>query len=357
MEASIWPGITRLLKLKGLHFRLFWDRYESDTPHKFGDGSYGETVEFNSINLSLAYDISLNNHFTLTPRYAYRYQEDWWISRDSAVNPISDFHLPASQHTVNLDLKYVSSLWNGLLGLEYKEERGEAFRDPDIEVINSSDLRDSKIDAEETTQYELEIGYHPTENLYGTLSLFRVENENPIIYSSTGTGYYYSNRSQSTTQGLETTWSFQKNNCRVTFGYSFYTAIHTPEPFSVPQDDEQNLGAPRHKITLSLNYRIPGNRWSLKPNIVWYSRYYAYDYQAGASDPDGDEIASQSKSSKTFVNLSVQYKHSQNWSLDLGITDIFNQVRKYPQPYNDASTPYTGAGRTVFMSFSYKWKF
>ena len=84
--------------------------------------------------------------------------------------------------------------------------------------------------------------------------------------------------------------------------------------------------------------------------------YYAYDYEAGALDPDGDEISSQKQTAKTFVNFSAKYKAG-SWYIDLGITDLLNEVRKFPQPYNDSSTPYTGVGRTVFLSFTYEWPF
>lgn len=422
-------NLINKLDWRGFHFRLLWDRYESQTPHKHGDSRPGETVEFDSINLSLAYDFYLSEKFTLTPKYTYRSQEDWWISRDPAVNPISDFHLPAEKHFANLDLLYDSSFWSYLTGVEYSTEEGraesaggfgvpsetyfngkgqvryhniaaygqaeiplnnyllslgarynhhsfsgnsfvpriglvynqptwgikggygQAFRDPDIDTINSSDLNGVTIEAEKTQQYELEFSWMPVESLAGSMALFYIENKNPIIYSSNGIDFSYSNNDKSSTQGLETSWMFQRDDYRVTAGYSFYTAVDTPTPYLIPQNSQQHLGAPQHKITLAADYRFPGNRWALMPALVWYSSCYAYDFESGASDPDGDEISSQKLASKTFVNLTARYTRNE-WHIDLGVTDLFDQVRVYPQPYQDASTPYLGPGRTLFMTLS-----
>jgi len=417
-----------------LHFRLLQDRYQSKTPHKHGDSRPGETVEFNNVTLSTAYDYQLNNKLTLTPKYTYRTQEDWWISRDHTVNPISDFHLPAEMHLTNLDLGYNGTEWDGLVGIEYRNERGQAesaggfgvvpesyfngsdsaryasqaaffqaeapwrdyifsigaryndheysgtsfvprlavvrnleqwtikgmygkaFRDPNVEIINSSDLTEATgITAEETTQYEVEITWTPMPITYGTLALFYIENTNPIIYSSTDSGYFYTNNPESATSGIETNWSAQVlPNCTIHLGYSFYIALDTPLPYLVPQDDNQHLGAPQNKITMSANYKIPGLQWSIMPSLVWYDTYYAYDYEQGARDPDGDELSSQKQPAKTFANLTARYNRD-DWDITLGVSDIFDEIRVYPQPYNDASTPYLGSGRTFFLTFGWKW--
>lgn len=428
-------NIIQKLDWNDLHLRVLWDTYHSETPQKHGDSRPGETVEFNNVNVSLEYDFKLTEHLTLTPRYVFRYQEDWWITRNPELNPISDFQLPAKRHIGSLELKHESDRWNYVLGAEYQEIEasaksaggfkvpketyfnganrarhecqalffqtevpiekwllslgvryndhsfsgtslvtragvaydindewtikgvyGEAFRDPDIEVINSSNLWGDPIEPEETTQWETELSWKPSERLFGTLALYYVTNRNPIIYTSTDAGYYYANNTESTTKGLETTWTYQAERLRLSLAYSYYTAVHTPLPYVVPQDDEQHLGAPKHKLTVSADYRLPGGRWSLLPSLVWYSDYYAYDFKNEASDTDGDEIASQKQSSDVFFNIAARYRKN-DWELLMGVSDVFDERRSYPQPYNDASTPYDGPGRTMFVTCSYRWGF
>lgn len=416
---------------KGLRLNGLFDRHESLTPHKHGDSRPGETVLFESWNLSAEYDWHLGDAWTVTPIFRWRDQRDWWISRDPAVNPISNFHLPARWYRMGLEATWLTDIFNLLLGSEYWNEKasaesaggfgvppetyfhgkpsvthdgralyaqgewtsptlfvsagarysdhsyagdslvprvslgyrrdrwfvkghyGQAFRDPDIDVINTSDFAGQRIEPEKTTQLELEAGLPLGQQWEGSLALYRLEVENPIIYSSTGAAFFYTNNPESTTRGLDLALRGTLAGWGLRAGYGYYQAVRTPIPYQVEGNDKEHLGAPQHTATLAAERRL-GARWALLPSLIVHSNHKAWDYEPGASDPDGDELSLQEQPAKAFLNLVLKYGNDA-WTVTAGCYDVFDEVRMLPQPYNDASTPWSGPGRQWRLALRLDW--
>lgn len=418
-----------------LHYRFFYDYHNNESVQQFGDsGAYGETIEFSSTNWSLEYDWQLSDKITLTPRYEYRKQQDWFIDRTAPLSMGKDFFLPANKKTMNLEMTYWETQWDLLIGTDYWEEQqlcrmpgggapcairfegessvehhgtagyiqadwrqgslnasfgarysnhsasddslvprlsvayeinpvwnikthlGKASREPNIEVLNAKAPGVETIKPEETTQTEIELRWSPDSQLYGALTLFQMEIAEPIFYSSaisSGAGQYsYQNQDEVQTQGIEMEWhgKFSQKG-KFHLSYSFYETFggDPVEVYNTVHDKNAHLGAPQHKLALSIDQNFGG--WSLQPSVVWYSSQYGFTYDPNNIDSVGQNASSKKLEDKTFINIVSRYR-LQQWELSLGINDLLDDGREFVQPYHSNSSPYSGPGRKVWLQVS-----
>ena len=222
---------------------------------------------------------------------------------------------------------------------QLKAHLGQAYREPDVIVINDSLAATQRIQSEKATQQEIEFGWRPAADWFGTLSVFSMEVDNSLIYATTDTSY--NNYPAVETHGIETEWRWVGPRQKAYFTYSWYQSVSAPNAkYGVAGQPDANVGVPRHKATLVGDYGIAGTDWTVQGSVVWYGELYANDW-------DGTALAVRRQSDQTFLNLSARYVRK-DWDATIGVTDFNNEGRRYPQPYLDASTPYVGAGRQLW---------
>lgn len=263
----------------------------------------------------------------------------------SAGLRFSDHSYAGSSTVPRLSTVYARDTWHA------KAHYGRAFREPDIEVINASNFAGDPIVPEETEQIEFELGWRPRPQVFGTVSVYRLETEDPIIYGSNSDpgGYFYTNNDPVGTEGFETEWRWHRGSSRAFLTYSTYRALGTPiEQYLVTDDTSLHVGAAQHKLTLAGSRRAFDDRVCFQSAVVWYGTTWAYDYEPGADGIFGNELALRALDDRVAVNTRVRYVAPQ-WQLELGVHDVFDEGRLFAQPYRSESTPYPGPGRQVWL--------
>lgn len=221
---------------------------------------------------------------------------------------------------------------------------GQAYREPDVLVI--ADATDQHVKSETTTQKEVEFGWRPTQDWFGTLSVFSMEVDNSLIYASSDTSY--TNYQPVETRGVETEWRWRSGTKQAHLTYDWYQSASAPNAkYAVTGHDGLNIGVPRSKATASMDYGLPGTHWNLQASLIWYGITYANTF-------DGYGISVQSISSQTFLNAQARYQRK-DWEVAVGVYDLANEGRLYPQPYLDSSTPYPGPGRQLWSKLTLRW--
>jgi len=274
-------------------------------------------------------------------------QTDWqgkpWIISIGLRH--SDHSYVGSSTVPRLSVVYPLQDW------QIKWQYAEAFREPNLLVIWQSDPI-TNIKPEKTKQHELELSWKLSKNWHGALSLFSTKTTEPIIFIAQ-TNPFYANYEPVDTRGIETEWQFKQGNHQAFFAYSYYRVQGNAN--SLYQDgnnSRQNLGIPNHKVSVNYNYKIPQHSWELQSAMHWYSSMSAYNYESGADvDGMGTELALDRISSQKFINVSALYS-TKTWDTTIGIYDLTNETRVYPQPYLNTSTSYIGGGREFWARFS-----
>ena len=420
---------------KHLNAQFSRDFHQSRTPHSFGFVRMGETVSFENNSLLLSYDFRPSDAWLIRPSLLYRDQNDWYIDRDPAVQPIRDFLLNATQRKAAVDVTYNGDFWDLQFGVEAWNERGfaespggmsgdvtqyfagersvgyhgaatylqadwqaehwvfssgvrhsghdysgnstvprfslgyiadpwhlkinagQAFREPDIEVINASDWDQPAMRPEKTTSVDLELGKTFSRTSFGTVTLFYVQIQDPIIYtSSTDYGsYYYFNNSTVKTWGVETDWRYRGPGSSFHFSYSFYRTANDPiEIYRVPGKSSVHNGVPAHKFSVNSQWHLPWRGWSFESSGIAYLETYGWVYDANSVDFQGYPLKSTRLKDRVFIHTGLRYKQD-HWSLRLRVFDLLDTGREYVQPYHSESTPYPGSGREVVFTFEWDW--
>lgn len=235
----------------------------------------------------------------------------------------------------------------------------QAFRMPSIENINGSEVDENGnliIKPEQTTVYELEMGYNITPKTILTANLFDVTIKDPIIY------YYdwetdaenYTNYPKSGSQGVEAEIKHKDSWGYFNLSYSFQTAGNKLDaiPYQVPGDDKSALGMPQHMLKFNTTVKIWKNL-HVNNSGAWISERYA------AAVVDADEYSVFEKQSSKFLwNIFLNYKDLGVKGLDLGfgINDILNQKNQFIQPYDNFMSPLPDRSREYTLRLSYTFK-
>jgi len=313
--------------------------------HGFAASPGGVTGDVNSY---FAGERSVDYHASSGYLQADWMAENWMFSGGVRFS----HHNHSGSSTVpRVSVGYVWAPWH------FKLNVGQAFREPDIEVINASDLEAPAIRPERTTSIDFELGKTFGDTLMWTATGFYVQIQDPIIYSSStdNSSYFYSNNSSVKTLGFETEFRYRDEENAFYLNYSFYRTANTPiEIYRVAENPNVHNGVPVHKIIATYQRHLPWVGWSIEASIATYLEIYGWVYDATAVDFQGYQLKSSRLDDRCFSNLGLQYRAG-HWLWDLTVFDLFNTHREYVQPYHSESTPYPGSGREIVISLEYSW--
>lgn len=287
-------------------------------------------------------------------------QADWqgnpWVV--STGLRYSDHSYVGSSTVPRLSLVYPRDDW------QLKFLFSEAFREPNLFVITDSDPNvDMK--PEVTIQKEIELSWSLSRFWNASASIYSTRTRDPIIYIEQATPFY-ANYDHVATQGFETEWRWRQGNHSANLAYSFYEVQGSPNQLYADNiHTDQHVGIPNQKLSADYAFKLPRSRWNLQGALVWYNRLDAYVYTPGADiDGNGTQLALTGLDSKTYVNVSASYR-TKAWNLHLGVRDLADEGRIYPQPYLNtnppstsisyASTPYNGPGREFWARLTLKF--
>jgi outer membrane receptor protein involved in Fe transport len=219
----------------------------------------------------------------------------------------------------------------------------QATRIPAINVLQEAV---GQLKPEETTNYEIELGYKFAEKRSLTGNVFYMVVDRPIVFETlpggdNAEGYFNGNRISSA--GFETEYRWTQGQFDNFVGYSFYRAVNNDEPY-VRGDSGRFLGAPTHKISASSTWH-PTKQIDVNLSGYWLSSELAYTYPTDAIT----ELSQQ-----FMVNSYIDYRWGKA-SVGLGFSNLFDVKRYAPQPYNGGGAPIPLMGRTVFLKLGYRF--
>jgi outer membrane receptor protein involved in Fe transport len=220
----------------------------------------------------------------------------------------------------------------------------QAARIPGINVVN--DAVDGKLEAEQTSNYELEAGYRLTDSLSLIGNIYYMQVDKPIIFTSSGSGLSsdgYYNGSKLSTYGFESELRWDLPQLSSYLGYSFYRAGDNDIDY-VRGQEGRFLAAPAHKVSLNETWHIfKGLDWNV--NGFWLSERSAYLFpNMGVGELDPEIIFN------TFLNYRVH-----QMTFGVGIANLLDQDRFAPQPYEGNVGPLPLKGREIFAKITYSF--
>jgi outer membrane receptor protein involved in Fe transport len=219
----------------------------------------------------------------------------------------------------------------------------QANRIPAINVLQEAV---GQLKPEQTTNYEIELGYKFAEKRSLTGNIFYMAVDRPIVFETLPggndtEGYFNGNRISSA--GFETEYRWAQGTFDNFVGYSFYRAVNNDEPY-VRGDSGRFLGAPTHKISASTTWH-PTKQLDVNLSGYWISSELTYTYPTDALTELPQVF---------MVNGYLDYRWG-NASVGLGVSNLFDVKRYAPQPYNGGEAPIPLMGRTVFLKLGYKF--
>jgi outer membrane receptor protein involved in Fe transport len=220
----------------------------------------------------------------------------------------------------------------------------QAIRIPAINVLQEA--VGGALKPEQTTNYEIELGYKFAEKRSLTGNVFYMAVDRPIVFETLpggaeSEGYFNGHRISSS--GFETEYRWTQGDFENYLGYSFYRAVNNDEPY-VRGDSGRFVGSPTHKLSASSTWR-PTKKLDVNLNAYWLSSELAYTYPT----QNLTELGSQ------FVaNAFLNYRLGKT-SIGLGVSNLFDVKRYAPQPYNGGEAPIPLMGRTVFLKLGYRF--
>ncbi len=244
----------------------------------------------------------------------------------------------------------------------------KAFRAPVVQnLLDFNDPSSEGIKPENTTVFETEWGYKLSDSFFITANIFDIVIEDPIVYFFDGADSYR-NYDEVHTQGIELEAKYQRNWGYLNFSYSHYRvadnqvdqyAIRSVDPDldddEMPlETDSQLLGAPNHKFTLALSYKL-NDRVTLNSSIIHEASKYGY---IGVTQDADEQLIPGKFDAITLVNFNVIYKQfmTKSINLQMGVFNALNEEVNYVQPYYDgyhAALP--GPTREYFIRMRYTY--
>jgi outer membrane receptor protein involved in Fe transport len=212
----------------------------------------------------------------------------------------------------------------------------EAFRTPDIRVISGA--LTGSIKPEHTRSYEVEVGYRFSDHFSWTGNLFYTRLRDPIVYTVIGVQDGYLNFERVATYGFETEFRASWSEWDGILGYSsYYVDQNTVAPYFTPAA-RSLLGAPNHKVTASSVWRFHKDwLWNLNGTVVTDR----YAYLAGGAGLG-------TLPPEWMLNTFLEY-HFKPVRIGVGVNNLLNQGRWYPQMYDGGTAPFPGMGREWFL--------
>jgi len=237
------------------------------------------------------------------------------------------------------------ALTKGWKRFHLKALYSQASRIPGINVVQAATV--PNLQAEQTSNYELEAGYKFDHGVSVVGNLFFMEVDKPIIYTAGagngGADEGYFNGSKISSAGFETELRWDQTQFSSYLSYSYYRAVDNDDEY-LRGDADHFLAAPAHKITLKETWHILKSLdWNI--NAFWLGDRMTYTYPGGGiSDLDSEFVLN------TFIN----YRFRQ-FSFGLGVANLLDVNRYAPQPYDGGSGPLRLKGREIFAKLEYKF--
>jgi len=232
-----------------------------------------------------------------------------------------------------------------------------AFRAPAIEHVRTNQIGiaegaiHKKIDTENTSVYEVELGYQLSDNNAVVANVYHTKIKDPIVYvyDEVFDIEYYLNFEESGTQGIEVEYKYRNNRGYANLTYSFYQVAYDKVPdYQVPGEDQLHLAFPAHKFTASTHLKL-NDHISLNPSVVAMSKRYGYA-------PDQYESPMLKKYEPIMLfHLYLQASDLLYDGLDvgLGIYNLLDEKNVYLQPYDGFHAPLPDMSREFSVKVSY----
>ncbi|MBK6685582.1 MAG: TonB-dependent receptor plug domain-containing protein [Deltaproteobacteria bacterium] len=237
-------------------------------------------------------------------------------------------------------------------GLHAKLLASQAFRTPSFmnKSLEKAVDPNNRVKSERTTVLEAELGYQLDEGLQLTANTFYALVKDPIIYTfvADADAEAYLNRGQTATFGAELEARANQEWVDGMLSYSIYrSAGEIPEEYRVP-DSKALLGAPQHKVTARLIFKLP-YQLRVTPTLAWSFGRWAYT----AASP----MAPEQLAHEVLVGLAATASDVGVSGLDLALIahDLLDQVEAFPQPYSGGHAPLSGSGRMMMLRLSYEY--
>jgi outer membrane cobalamin receptor len=247
--------------------------------------------------------------------------------------------------------------FTGLLNkFHYKAILSRAFRAPGLENIRVAKLGfDEDIKPEKTTDFEGEVGYQLTDNMFITANVFDISIKDPIVYFSdyaAGTEGY-KNFSHTGSSGLELEFKTKYRWGYSTVNYSYTNPglfdRNGVSLYEVPGHKDMMLAFPQNKVGLNFNYYW--GKLSIDPSMTFLSKRFVY-----GTDGDGNPVFSE-KPALFLANFYLKYNDLfiDGLGIGAGVYDILNQKYDFIQPYQ-GNPPWPGPSREIVVRITYGLK-
>jgi len=219
------------------------------------------------------------------------------------------------------------------------------------------------ITPEKVMNYEVELGYRLTKNMFVQFNVYDLMISNTIVYGPTlesgGSGVYY-NAGKLGSRGVEAEYRFVGESLSVTANYAYYQATEIePTTYAVDTDEKSLLAFPRHRFNVMAGYRLT-DHVSVHPSVQFTGKKFGYTAQ------DGSNATLSELDSAVIANLNVRFRDLLTPGLDvnLGMRNILDTQDVIPTPYvtRDGSDTYMVpsipvASRSVVAQLSYTQTF
>lgn len=212
--------------------------------------------------------------------------------------------------------------------------------------------RINQVEPERTRTAEIELGFHPFDNLDLTVNLFHIASDDIILFQvDQNNDDFYINADGQNTQGVELGVRYKDDWGYLGLDYSFYESTkNTADKYKILTADgrihsNMNVGFPAHKVTLNSNVDLTGHL-SLNQTLTYISDRYGYR---------GDGLVRHDSS--WVYNFYWRYRNlfTKGLDLGLGVYDLFNEQQVYVQPYHGGHPALPGRGREVMFKISYQF--
>lgn len=263
-----------------------------------------------------------------------------------------------NEYGTNLAPRFAITKDYGLF--HFKALYSNAFRIPtggnyqkNVEYNQTSGEQVTQVKPEHTNTTEIELGFHPTENLDWTVNLFHIQSNDIILYTvDQNNNDFYINASDQDTQGIETGLRYKgKDWGYLALDYSYYQSIkNTAEKYQIQTPEGQihkniKVGFPSHKVTLNAQNNITSTL-SLNQTLIFSSDKYGYT---------GNTLTHHSPTWVYNVYLRQQDLLIKGFEFGLGIYDLFNEKSEYVQPYHGGHPALPGRTREIMLKLSYQY--
>ncbi len=231
--------------------------------------------------------------------------------------------------------------------LHAKVMYSKAFKTPQFSTIASAILANNPImDAEDTTDVEIEMGYQFSKTWQLTGNLYQLNIQDYIAFDSATLANVTAG--DVTTYGGELLLTMRTGNLDLDLGYSnAQLSSTTVDTIRIEGEPRRVLGIPTHKLLVNTTYHFDQHSSINLNGVIVGSRYACF------SDPANLICGGPHKLDLEYdFNLFYQREY-QNWRLGIGIANLLNSEVWYVQPYRGSQPPTPGLERRLMLNLEY----